>query len=501
MTDRIKSLLSKPALADVSALVLGLLLPFVFAPYDLAYLALPLLALFLFLILNLSNGRSFWRGWLFGFGQFVVGFSWIFHSVHTFGNAPALLAIAMIILLAAYCALFPALAAYLSQRFFNNSRSLFLLAGFPLMWALTEWLRGYLFTGFPWLSLGTSQVETSLAYFAPLFGALGVGAIMSLMAGLILISVLQPAKARLALSAAVAIFILGQLLFFASWSQPVSGLIKVSLPQLSVQQDMKWRKDIKWPSLKWYQQQTDEHSASDIVIWPETAIPSFLYQVMPYWEEIKAQADLNDTEVIAGVFMRDTKTGRYYNSLISSKGDVYQKKHLVPLGEYMPFRALFEFLRQYINFPMSDIASGDDDQPLMKVAGYDVGASICFEDVFDREIRSSLPAAKFLINASNDAWFKRTAEPHQHHQIARMRAIESARYLVRATNTGISSIIGPKGQEIVTSSLFVRTTITGDIRAMSGMTPYVFWGNVPLIALAVLALLWRGRKHFSKQPA
>ncbi|MDH5518329.1 MAG: apolipoprotein N-acyltransferase [Gammaproteobacteria bacterium] len=498
MTDRLKGFFSNQKMTDLLALLLGLCLPFAFAPYDLPYLAFPLLSVFLLLILQQSNGRSFWRGWLFGFGQFVVGFSWIYHSVHTFGDAPAALAIAMIILLAAYCALFPALAAYLSQRFFAASQTLFLLAGFPLMWALTEWLRGYLFTGFAWLSLGTSQVETSLANFAPLFGALGVSALMLLLAGLILISVLQPAKARYFLSAAVAVLVIGQLLFFINWSQPVSGPLKVSLPQLSVTQDMKWREEIKWPSLNWYQQQTNEHHDSDIVIWPETAIPDFLYRVKPYWNNIKQQAKQTDTAVVAGVFLRDPKSGRYYNSLISSSGDYYQKRHLVPLGEYMPLRGLFEFLRQYINFPMSNIDSGSDQQPLMKVAGYEVGSSICFEDVFDRDIRASLPAAKFLINASNDAWFKRTAEPFQHHQIARMRAIEAARYLIRSTNTGISAIIGPKGQEIVSSELFVRTTISGEIRAMSGSTAYVFWGNVPLITLAVAWLLWQARREAAR---
>lgn len=498
MMKALKGLFLNARMTDVAVLALGLFFPFVFAPYDLAYLAFPLLSIFLFLILKQSNWRSFWLGWLFGFGQFVVGFSWIYHSVHTFGDAPVALAVAMIILLAAYCALFPALAAYLSQRFFGKTQRLFLLAGFPLMWALTEWLRGYLFTGFAWLSVGTSQVDTSLANFAPLFGALGVGAVVMLLAGLILISVLQVANARYYLLAAAAVFVFGQLLSFINWSQAISEPLKVSLPQLSVTQDMKWREDLKWPTLNWYQQQTREYADSDIVVWPETAIPGFLHRVKPYWDGIKKQAELSNTDVVAGVFMRDTKTGRYYNSLVSTNGDYYQKKHLVPLGEYMPFRTLFEFLRQYVNFPMSDIASGADDQPLMKVAGYEVGSSICFEDVFDRAIRSSLPAAKFLINGSNDAWFKQTAEPYQHHQIARMRAIEAARYLVRSTNTGISAIIGPKGEEIVTSELFVRTTISGDIRAMSGSTPYVLWGNVPVVVLALLILWWRGRAVFRK---
>lgn len=477
--------------SDISVLVAGLLIPFAFAPYNLPYLAFPLVSLFLLSTLNQSNRRSFWRGWLFGFGQFVVAFSWIFHSVHTFGHAPAAVAVAMVVLLAAYCALFPGLSAYLAQRFFNKNKITFLLIGFPLMWALTEWLRGYLFTGFPWLSMGTSQVETSLAFFAPVFGALGVGVIIFIIAGLILLSILEPNKAKYSISAVVLLLVVGQLLSFINWSRPVSDSLKVSLLQLSITQDQKWRVNMRAPSMRWYQQQTQQLADSDIVVWPETAIPSFIDSVKPYWNTVTKEAEATNTTVLAGVFMRDEITGRYYNSLLSTEGDFYQKKHLVPLGEYMPFRSLFKIIREYFQFPMSNIAQGADEQVLMKVAGHEVGASICFEDVFDRSIRSSLPDAKFLVNVSNDAWFKRTAEPFQHHQIARMRALESSRYMLRATNTGVSAIIGPKGEEIITSELFARTAISGEIKALTGTTPYVFWGNYVLITLALAALLWQ----------
>ena len=494
----IKGFISKKEVSDLGVLIVGLIFPFCFAPYNLPYLAFPLLSVFLLSLLNQSNGRSFWRGWLFGFGQFVVGFSWIFHSVHTFGHAPAVVAVAMIVVLAAYCALFPGLAAYLTQRFFSKNKILFLLLGFPLMWVLTEWLRGYLFTGFPWLSMGVSQVDTSLAFYAPIFGALGISAIMFVLAGLMLLVVLQPSKVKYFISAMAAVLIVGQLLSFVNWSQPISDNLKVSLLQLSVTQDQKWRSEVKAPSMRWYAEQTKQLADSDIVVWPETAIPGFIERQQPFWNQVKINAKNTDTTIVAGVFMHDEKTGRYYNSVVSTGGDFYQKKHLVPLGEYMPFRELFKLVRQYFRFPMSNIKSGKDEQPLMSVAGFEVGTSICFEDVFDREIRSTLPAAKFLINVSNDAWFKRSAEPFQHHQIARARAIESARYLVRATNTGVSSIIGPKGEELVTSGLFERTAISGEIKAMNGTTLYVFWGNFPLIIFAMGLIVWRGYSQYKE---
>jgi len=491
MKNFLKGFSTNKFFVDVCVFLSGLALPFAFAPYHLSYLAFPLISIFLFSILNQSNKRSFWRGWLFGFAQFVVAFSWIFHSVHTFGHSPVILALGMIVLLAAYCALFPALAAYLSQRFFNQNLAVFLLLGFPLMWLLTEWLRGYLFTGFPWLSLGVSQADTSLASFAPVIGALGIGALMVLIAGLILFAVLQTNKLKHSVATIAVLFIIGQGLSLINWSEPVSDDLKVSLLQLSVTQDKKWKPEVRGPSMRWYLDQTKQLADSDIVVWPETAIPNFIGRVQPYWDKVKQHAQQTDSTVLAGVFMHDSETGRYYNSVVSTGGDYYQKKHLVPLGEYMPFRTLFEFLREYVHFPMSNIANGPQEQTLISAKGFEVGTSVCFEDVFDRDIRSTLPQAKLLVNVSNDAWFKRSAEPFQHHQIARLRAMESARYLLRATNTGMSAIIGPKGEELVTSELFERTVISANVKAMTGATPYVLLGNVPLVSLACLILFWR----------
>lgn len=491
MQKKLKGFASLFKPADAAVLVSGLLLPFAFAPYQLPYLVFPLLAVFSYVIIRQSCGRSFFRGWLFGFGQFVVGFSWIFHSVHTYGHAPAALAVILIILLAAYCALYPALAAYLSQRLFSKSNELMLLAGLPLMWGLTEWLRGYVFTGFPWLSLGVSQTDSSLAGFASVLGALGIGVLMFIIAGCFVLIVLNRVRVKVYLPVMIMILVLGQLISLIDWSEPVSEKIKVSIPQLGIHQDQKWRAVNREPSMQWYLQQTQQHADSDIIVWPETAIPSFLGRVESYWGKVRREAEQSGTDIIAGVFLRNPETKRYYNSLVSTNSDYYQKKHLVPLGEYMPFRAVFEFLRNYVHFPLSDIANGADDQPLMDVAGFPAGTSICFEDVFDREIRETLPEAAFLINASNDGWFKVTAEPFQHHQIARMRAMEASRYMIRATNTGVSSIIGPKGEEIVTSKMYERATISGEIMAMTGTTPYVFWGNAPVIVLAIGLLGWR----------
>jgi len=206
----------------------------------------------------------------------------------------------------------------------------------------------------------------------------------------------------------------------------------------------------------------------------------------------------NDTDLLAGIFISDLETGRYYNSLINVHGGDYRKRHLVPLGEYIPLRFLIDFFSHWVKIPMSDIDSGADNQPLLHAAGQPLGVSICFEDAFARDVRRDLPEATLLVNVSNDAWFDGSFEPFQHHAIARMRALESGRFMLRATNTGISSIIGPKGEEIAVSSQFEIQVLKASVQPMTGSTPYIFWGDLVLVlsCSAVLAgFFFRARRN------
>ena len=280
------------------------------------------------------------------------------------------------------------------------------------------------------------------------------------------------------------------------WTQAEGPSIRVSLIQGNIPQKDKWRPYLFTPTLDMYRNLTRQNWDSDLIIWPETAIPGYLHRVQPFLDDLKKEAEQNSSDVLLGLFIRDDEKRRYYNSVISISDGEYRKRHLVPLGEYYPFRSLISFFSRWIRIPMSDVDFGPPEQSLVTAAGQKLGISICFEDVFDRDVRQSLPEASMLVNVSNDAWFEDSSEPWQHNQKARMRALESGRYMLRSTNTGVSSIISPQGDVLAMSPQFTRHVLTAEVQGMKGRTPYVFWGNYPLVSLTLIvlaALYWKTR--------
>ncbi len=475
-------------------LISGALMPFSFAPYGLFWLQFPLLALLFLTCLQQTPGIAMRRGFLFSLGFFVHGIHWIFYSLHYHGAAPQALAIIIVVLLAACLSLFPALALYLSNRLFSRVGAPLMLLIYAIGWMQFEWLRGYFLTGFPWLQIGTAHVDGWLAGYAPLFGGLGVGFLVALIAAALALSLVKK-QPLYVLACGTVIYLGGFLLSQISWTQAVGEPVKVSLVQGNIPQEQKWRPEMYAPTLQMYRQLTRQHLQSDLIIWPETAIPGFIDRVTDYLSALAAEAERSNTEVLLGVFVRDVEKGRYYNSLVDLNGQVYRKRHLVPLGEYFPLRPLLGFFAQWIDIPMSDIDRGESDQPLITVAGQPVGVSICFEDAFDRDVLRDLPEATLLVNVSNDAWFEDSPQPWQHHQIAQMRALESGRSLMRVTNTGVTSFIGADGRVQAMATQFKREVLTHEVQAYNGATPYVRWKNYLLISGGLIALLVFYRRY------
>jgi apolipoprotein N-acyltransferase len=478
---------------EILTLICGALLPLSFAPYDFFWIQFPLIAVVFFTCIDVKPGISFRRGFLFALGWFVHGIYWLFYSLHFHGGMPAVVAVVTIVLLSAYMSLFPALGFYVSNRFIKTSKAKMLLLVYPVNWMIFDWLRGYFLTGFPWVQIGIAQIDTYLAAYAPLIGGLGVGLLVTMISGLIVLS-FEKSKIKFTASVVVFIYVTGFFLNFMEWTQAVDEPITVSMIQGNIPQAEKWKPENYRSTLQMYRQLTQQHWDSDLIIWPETAIPGFRRRVPYFLQELAKEAQASNTEVLLGVFTRNLETERYYNSMVTLDNQVYLKRHLVPLGEYFPLRPFLGFFAQWVNIPMSDIDSGEDVQPLINAAGQKIGLSICFEDAFDRSVLLDLPEATLLVNVSNDAWFEDSSQPWQHHQIARMRALESGRVLLRVTNTGVSSIIDRNGDVLHISPQFKRHVITANVQAYEGSTPYVVWANYLLIISGLLVLVLINRK-------
>jgi apolipoprotein N-acyltransferase len=490
----VKPLNLQGRLGDFLAVIAGASLPLAFAPYSLFPIAVLSPALLFLLWQNISTKHAFWRGWLYGVSLFGVGTSWVYISFYQFGGVSLIVAIILTALFVLVLATYIALLGVLLIRFFPNTSSRLLLV-FPVAWTLMEWLRGWLFTGFPWLSLGYSQIDSPLNGFVPLLGVHGVSWIVALTASLLVFVFQNRLKKQLiALVVLIIIWGSGWLLSEISWTQPTGTPLKIALVQGNVPQEFKWLEGNQIPSMQRYLNLSKENRDADIIIWPETAVPLFyneLEQYMPYFLESLAAEHYNyNTDFLIGIPVMK-KDGRYFNSVISIGKDsgIYYKQHLVPFGEYIPFQIILGNLLKFLNIPMSEFSAGTGEQTILKSAGQMIGISICYEDAFGELVRNSLPAAKLLVNVSNDAWFGNSIAPHQHLEMARMRALETGRYLLRATNTGISAVINAKGKITEQAPQFQIITLRANAQAYQGITPYVRFGNAFLLSLLLFLIL------------
>ena len=467
------------ALVLILATLLGSLMPVAFAPVSIWPLGILLPAL----LIVLADTQQSWRrvlviGWLFGLGYFGFGVYWVYNSLHDFGNAAPLVAAFLAALMIACMAVFPALTLAswkIIQRHLGQS-SIWLL---PLLWFAFEWLKGWFLTGLPWLSLGYSQVNSPLNGIAPLLGVYGLSALCVLLA-VALIRVVKNHRYRY-MALVLLIPGLGMLLQNIDWTEAQSTSLKVTIVQGNIPQEIKWQYDQHQNIFNIYWRETRQNWDSDLIVWPETAIPGRSENVeQSLLIPMATAATEQGSSILTGIVVNEAENNIFYNSmlLLGSNQGVYHKRHLVMFGEYYPLRWLFDFMRNFIDIPYSDLTSGPQEQPLMSVNNIKLGLSICFEDVFSRDIMPALPAANLLVNASNDAWFGDSLAPHQHLQIAQMRALETGRPMVRSTNTGVSAFIDYRGRIIETTEQFRTQSITRDMVGRTGVTPFYYFFKV-----------------------
>lgn len=477
--------------------VAGALLTLAFQPINFVALALVSFAILLLSWSRSTPRQALINGWLFSMGLQCSGISWIFFSLYYHGGAPAAMAVLMIVLLSAYLSIYPAIAGWLVNRYTPQQPVLRLLLLYPLMWGLCEWMQGIVMTGFAWMQPGYTLIDTPLAGYSPLIGNHGLGVILLVLSGVI-VAAITALHSRVQLAGIAAVIVgLGLVLQQFEWTDKQDDAIKVSLVQGNVPQHLKWKREMHVPTLQRYRELSLQQSDSDLIIWPETAVPGYQHRLMNYLAMLDSHIRKQDADLLLGIFIKDQQTERYYNSLLNVNGEHYKKRHLVPLGEYIPLRFLITFFNRWIDIPMSDIAHGSMEQPLLTAAGQPLGVSICFEDAFARDVIRDLPEATLLVNVSNDAWFDGSHEPMQHHAIARMRALETGRTMLRVTNTGLTAVIKPDGSVQAQLPRHEIAVLNEEVYAYAGATPYVIWGDGLLIVIAILVMsvvIYRGSK-------
>ncbi len=481
------------------ALLLGAIHACSFAPWNLPWLqVLALSALFAVGARAESAKRAALLGFAFGMGWFGVGISWVYISMHVYGLMPAVLAGAATAAFCAYLAAYPALALGVAHRLFSNVVWRLAL-GLPALWMIAEWLRGSVFTGFPWLASGYAHTDGPLAGWAPTLGMYGITLMAALLAGAVSLLTLPRRRYRWAAMVAVIVVAGGWWGRMQSWTAPTGSPLSVRLVQANVPQNLKFEPDgiarAFTAHLELMQGQEGQTKSVDLVALPESIFPVPMQHVPPsYLQTFRDFAQQRKTAVIYGVFLEEPR-GNYFNSAVGYSPDDpnlrrYSKRHLVPFGEFIP--PGFRWFVDLMKMPIGDQQRGATAQPLA-LRGQQVAVNICYEDLFGAEIidawHAGGPAPTLMLNISNLAWFNDSLALPQHLQISRMRALETQHPMLRATNTGATAIIDARGEVAAQLPYLTAGALDGTVQGYEGTTPYIRYGNWPALLLACLLIV------------
>ena len=479
----------------------GALVTLSLAPFDFWPAGIFSCALFAWLLSTCEARQALWRGWLFGLGLFGSGVSWVYVSIHVHGYAPVPLAAFLTLLFCAGLAIFMALFAWCYVRLARPLPG-GMLMGFPLLWVLFEWLRSWVLTGFPWLLLGYAHLDTWIAGWAPVLGVYGLSFICALSGSCLFLAWRSRQPAAIATYAVVIgiLWIGGGVLKPIQWVAPASDQpLSVALYQPNVPQEQKWDRRYYYPILEQLETASTPLMGTDILVWPEAAVPNYYQNARRFIDPIAAQAQLTDTTLITGVPFRAEGGEQHHNSIVAlgQGSGVYHKQRLVPFGEYVPLEGLLRGVIAFFDLPMSAFTRGQGDQAPLQAGAFRLAPFICYEIVYPDLVASGAQNADLLITISNDSWFGDSIGPLQHLQMAQMRALENGRYLIRGTNNGVSAIIDHRGQIVVASERFVETALQGEVETMLGNTPFSSFGSTPIIlgcsiGLVMMYLMYLG---------
>lgn len=498
--------------------ILGASLTFAFAPFNAWWLPFVILPIW-FYFQTKRNEHSFKLAWCFNFGYFSAGISWIHVSIADHGGLPLFVSITMMAVMCAYLALFPAFAIWLCNRLFAKRFWPFVL---PLIWLLTELARANFLTGFPWLSLGYSQLSGPLSGWLPIIGEIGVTALLILITLCVGLSLRVKYENTLwkvqGLQSVLLIFVVctaGFVLDKVNWTQATGQLKTVTMVQGNIEQTVRWVPELDRPTMQKYWNLSLDHWQSDVIIWPEAAIPKLEIAATDFLEMIDKQATDTNSALITGIVDVNYSTEKIHNNLISlgideeGKNTIpyvyghknrFAKHHLLPIGEFVPFESFLRKVAPIFNLPMSSFTRGDYVQPNLKANGLTLAPAICFEIAFPKQIRANLnDDTNAIITVSNDAWFGDSHGPHQHLQIAQMRAKEFGLPILRSTNTGVTAFVDHRGNITAVAAQFEDAALTQDLALVSGKTPYRNLGDIPAYLFFLFLACIPSLKFFTRK--
>lgn len=491
----------------IICLIAGALIAPSLAPFDTPYLSLiPPLVLFLSSYKR-DRKKSALLGWAFGFGFFGSGISWVFVSISEHSQTPVAIAAILTCLFVAALALLFSLQLYLWKRFFAARYQSISFIG---LWVIFEWIRSWFLTGFPWLYLGNSSLDTPFQNLLPL-GGVWLASFAILITAIALAELIR--TRRLLPLLIIPLPLIGSYLLPSSWTTTTEQELSVALVQPNIPQAIKWNPDYRKEILSQYESLSAPHIDTQLMLWPETAIPAVFQNAATPLAELLNDLDQNNVTLISGLpsAIRDQehpKGYRIHNSLavLTSGSGIYHKQRLVPFGEYVPMETYIRGMFDFFNLPMSSFSLPEKEtQSLLRVGSNTLSAAICYEIAYPELVRQSSLQADILLTVSNDTWFGHSIAPAQHLQIARIRAVENGRWLIRGTNNGITAIINSTGRIVEQLPQFTQGVLRGKVHTMQGQTPYQTYSSLPTLLLSTLFLLltmgkWRDPEAESHYP-
>ena len=475
------------------SLFAGCLVPFSFAPFTIWPLGIAALIILALLIKDQSLKSVLLRCWYFGVGMYGLGVSWVYVSISGFGGAPAPLAACLVIIFVFSMAAVFSLPFYIFGRWFSR-HPLGLVIAFPASWLISEWLRTWLLTGFPWLFIGYGDLTNWLSGWAPIIGVMGLSLLSAVTAGWIAQTIYNPKKSTGLILGGITVAIIwvtGFALQKVEWTQVSSTPTSIAIVQPNISQEEKWQAEFRESTTDLLRIKTEPLWGHKIIIWPEAAVTQVYSDALPFLNEINRKASDSESGLITGIIFDDQEKDVYYNSVVTfgKAIGIHHKRRLVPFGEYVPIEALRNLI-EFFNLPTSVISIGPEEQHGLKVDDILIAPSVCYEVAFPDLIAKNAVDSQLLMSVSNLGWFGDSLGRHQFMEMAQMRALETQHYYAYSTNNGPSAIFDRKGRVVAQTNAFEQTVLSSEIFAAYGTTPFMKLGSLPSVLISILGFIF-----------